>query len=214
MRVGNLPGIRRLPVYLNLLRQLRNDGQSTVSAAALAGMAGLVASVVRKDLEMTGAAGTTGIGFGIDALIDGIESFLGWDNPNDAILVGAGNLGSALLGHRELRGQGLNIITAFDSDPDRVGRTIHGIEVLPMEKLSTLPRRLHIAMAVLTVPSNQAQKVTDALVEAGITRIWSFAADILQVPKGVIVQREDLSAGLAELLVRSEKGRKMTLEEP
>lgn len=203
MRVGNLPGIRRLPIYLNLLKQMRDEGLSTASAAALAARAGLVASVVRKDLEMTGASGTTGIGFAIDALTADIEAFLGWNNPNEAFLVGAGSLGSALLGHQELRGHGLTFIAAFDSDPKKVGRVIHDVEVLPMSKLPSLPGRLHVNLGILTVPPDQAQEVADAMVNAGITRIWSFAPVILQVPDGVTVQREDLSAGLAELLVRA-----------
>lgn len=204
MRIGNLPGIRRLPMYLDLLKKLRNDaGPATVSAVLLAEMAGLVASVVRKDIEMTGAVGTTGIGFDIDALIADIEAFLGWDNANDAILIGAGNLGSALLGHADLRRQGMNIVAAFDVDPARIGRIVHGVEVLPMDKLPSLPRRLHLNLAVLTVSGGRAQEAADLAVEAGITRIWSFAAELLRVPEGVYVQREDLSAGLAELLVRS-----------
>lgn len=203
MRVGNLPGIRRLPIYLNLLRQIKAEGQSTASAAALAARAGLVASVVRKDLEMTGAVGTTGIGFNIDALVADIEAFLGWDNPHDAFLIGAGNLGGALLGHQELSNHGLKFVAAFDADPAKIGHAIHGIEVLPMDKLISLAQRLHPGVVVITVPPGYAQAVTDLVVEAGIRRIWSFAAEILQVPPGTTVQREDLSAGLAELLVRS-----------
>lgn len=202
MRVGNLPGIRRLPIYLNLLRQMRGEGRDTVSAAALAEQAGFVASVVRKDIEMTGAAGTTGIGFNIDILIGDIEAFLGWDNPHDAFLVGAGNLGGALLGHRELAGHGLKFVAAFDADPGKTGRRVHGIEVFPMEKFSDLSRRIRPGVVVLTVPAGRAQGVADLAVAAGIGRIWSFAAEILRVPPHVTVQREDLAAGLAELLVR------------
>lgn len=203
MRVGNLSGIRRLPIYLNLLRAMREDGVEHASAAALADMAGLVASVVRKDLEMTGASGTTGRGFGVATLIADIESFLGWDNPNDAFLVGAGNLGSALLGHRDLRSHGVHFVAAFDTDPAKVGLTIHGVDVLPVEKLVSLGQRMHIRMGILCVPNETAQEAADLLVDGGITRIWSFAPNILKVPKGVTVQREDLSAGLAELLVKS-----------
>lgn len=203
MRVGNLPGIRRLPVYLGLLRTLQEEGMEHVPAATLADMAGLAASVVRKDLEMTGAAGTTGRGFVIAALIDGIETFLGWNNPYDAFLVGAGNLGYALLGHKGLKGNGLRFVAAFDSDPGKVGIVIHGTEVLPMEKLVSLARRMHVRMGVVCVPSESAQEVADLLVEGGITRIWSFASRIVKVPRGVTVQREELSAGLAELLIKS-----------
>ncbi len=205
MRVGNLPGIRRLPMYLNLLRECRTEGMTTVSATALAARAGLVTSVVRKDLEMTGATGTTGIGYGTDDLIAAIQSFLGWGEPLDAFLIGAGSLGSALLGYPELRATGLNFVAAFDPDPRKVGTTVHGIEVLPLDKLENLAARMGIGIAVLTVPSGTAQPMADILVQAGVTRIWSFAGEILQVPDTVTVQRQDLSAGLAELLVKASK---------
>lgn len=207
MRVGNLPGIRRLPIYLTLLRQLRDDGRDTASAAALAERAGLVASVVRKDIEMTGAVGTTGIGFAIDTLIGDIEAFLGWDNPHDAFLVGAGNLGGALLGHQELANHGLKFVAAFDADPSKSGGKVHGIDVFPVEKFAELARRLHPGVVVITVPAGCAQEIADLAVAAGVKRIWSFAAEVLQVPGHITVQREDLTAGLAELLVRATQNR-------
>lgn len=203
MRVGNLPGIRRLPIYLDILRRFQRDSQVTTSSNAIAAAAGVVVSVVRKDIEMTGAAGKTGVGFSIEKLISDIEIFLGWSNPQDAFLVGTGHLGSALLGYNEFRGHGLNIVAAFDVDPNKVGIRVHNVEVLPLSKLVPLAQRMHIGIGVLTVPSHSAQQVADVFVEAGITRIWSFATQILVVPPGVTVQREDLSAGLAELLVRS-----------
>lgn len=203
MRVANLPGIRRLPTYLNILRKLRKEGVEVTSAALIASYADLAVSVVRKDLEMTGAQGTNGKGYLARDLVISIESFLGWDNPYDGVLVGVGKMGSAILGSEEFRRQGLNIVTAFDVDIDKIGRFVHSIEIMPVSKMSSLIERLHIGIGVITVPNNQAQIVADLLVQAGITRIWSFASDILSVPEGVTVQREDLSAGLAELLVRS-----------
>ena len=204
MRVGNLPGIRRLPMYLTLLRHFKDSGQEKVSAAALAGKAGLVTSVVRKDLEMAGAVGTTGIGYETESLITVIEAFLGWDNPYDAFLVGAGNMGTALLCTRQLRDK-LNFVAAFDADPAKVGRAVCGVEVMPMEKLAPLAERMHIGVGVLAVPPGAAQAAADMLVAGGIKRIWSFAPEIIEVPEGVVVQREDLSAGLAVLLVRGGK---------
>lgn len=203
MRIGSLPGIRRLPMYLDILRRFQREGQTTTSSPAIADAAGVVVSVVRKDIEMTGASGKTGVGFSIERLIADIEAFLGWSNPHDAFLAGAGHLGSALLGYSEFHRHGLNIVAAFDVDPNKIGIRVHNIEVLPMNKMVPLARRMHIGIGVIAVPSHSAQQVADLMVEAGITRIWSFAAPILAVPAGVTVQREDLSAGLAELLVRS-----------
>ncbi|MDR1611806.1 MAG: redox-sensing transcriptional repressor Rex [Planctomycetota bacterium] len=203
MRVGNLPGIRRLPLYLDALRHFMRDGVDTISTSALAARTGFVVSVVRKDLEMTGAYGKTGVGFDARELALTIESFLGWDNPNDAFLAGVGSLGSAIINHDEFRSHGLNIVAAFDVDPGRIGWRVHGIEVLPIAKLVDLATRMHITMGVITVPGPQAQAVANLFVEGGINRIWSFATPILDVPDHVTVKREDLSAGLAELLVRS-----------
>ncbi|MDR1490550.1 MAG: redox-sensing transcriptional repressor Rex [Desulfovibrio sp.] len=207
MRVGNLPGIRRLPVYLDILRKLRESGTETVSAHILAVEAGLLVSGVRKDLEMTGATGKTGVGFSIDSLVASIETFLGWDNPYQAFLAGAGNLGSALLGYEGFRNHGLHIVAAFDVNPGVIGRIVHDVKVWPLDELCGLAQRLHVNTGIITVPSSQAQSVADLFVTAGITRIWSFAPEILRVPSNVIVQREDLAAGLAELLVRSARRR-------
>ncbi len=203
MRLGNLPGIRRLPMYLGILRQFQRNGQTAVSSIDIADASGVVVPVVRKDIEMTGASGKTGVGFDTAQLIADIENFLGWNNPLGAFLAGAGHLGSALLGYEALRRHGLDIVAAFDVDPEKIGSRIHSIEVLPLRKMPSLARRMHIATGIITVPSHAAQQVADAMVKAGITRIWSFASTILSVPDGVTVQREDLSAGLAELLVRS-----------
>jgi redox-sensing transcriptional repressor len=205
MRVGNLPGIRRLPVYLDILRNLRNGGVETVSASMIAEAAGLIVPVVRKDIEMTGATGKTGVGFSVEALFADIEAFLGWDNPNAAFLAGVGHLGSALLGYEGFRNHGLYFAAAFDVDSSVVGRRIHDMEVFTLENIVPMARRLHISTGVIAVPSSAAQEVADIFVAAGIIRIWSFARAILNVPDEVTVQREDLAAGLAELLVRSER---------
>lgn len=203
VRVGGLPGIRRLPAYLGVLRHLREEGLETISATSLARRAGHPAAVVKKDIEMTGAAGKTGVGYELDSLVADIESFLGWNNPHEAFLVGMGNLGTALLGYDGFRSHGLDFVAAFDSDPEIVGRTVHGVTVLPLGKLRNLSARMGIRTAVMTVPAPAAQPVADLLVAAGIKRIWSFAPAAVSVPGDVVVQREDLSAGWAELLVRS-----------
>ena len=203
MRVGNLPGIRRLPLYLDVLKRCLLAGEEKTSTSVLSEQTGFVVSVVRKDLEMTGAFGKTGVGFSVCQLIRNIEEFLGWDNPREAFLVGVGSLGSAIINHDEFRSHGLNIVAAFDTDPGKIGWNIHGIEVMPVTKLLDLAHRMHISMGVITVPGPQAQAIANLFVEAGIIRIWSFARPLLSVPDHVTVQREDLSAGLAELLVRA-----------
>lgn len=202
IRIGNLPGIRRLPFYLNILRRLRQEGKDIISAVTLSEESGHPTPVVKKDIEMTGAVGKTGVGYVVDGLIDEIETFLGWNNPYEAVLAGVGNLGSALLGYEGFRRHGMNFVAAFDTDSAKVGDCIHGVEVFPLNKIPDLIGRRQVKTAVLTVPASSAQHIADMLTAAGITRIWSFAPVMLTVPDGVLVQREDLSAGLAELLVK------------
>ncbi|MDR0361742.1 MAG: redox-sensing transcriptional repressor Rex [Planctomycetota bacterium] len=202
VRINSLPGVRRLPFYLNILRRMRNGEPKVISAVTLAEEAGQAVSVVKKDIEMTGAVGKTGVGYDVAALIGDIERFLGWTDPYDAFLAGVGNLGSALLGYGGFKQYGLRFVAAFDADPEKVGEAIHGVEVMPLVKMPELGRRLRVSTAVLAVPAEEAQSVADLFVESGVTRIWSFAPIPLAVPEGVIVQREDLTAGLAELMVR------------
>lgn len=202
VRIGSLPGIRRLPYYLAILRRMHGDDRRVISAVALAEEAGQAVSVVKKDIEMTGAVGKTGVGYEIGQLIADIERFLGWNKPSDAILVGVGNLGSALLGYDGFKRYGLRFVAAFDSDPVKIGRRVHDVEVFSLKKLSSITRRLGIITAALTVPAETAQETVDLLVDSGIASIWSFVPLVLAAPEGVTIQREDLSSGLAELMVK------------
>ncbi|MDR1612771.1 MAG: redox-sensing transcriptional repressor Rex [Planctomycetota bacterium] len=202
VRINSLPGVRRLPFYLNILRRMRNGQPKIISAVALAEEAGQAVSVVKKDIEMTGAVGKTGVGYEVAALIGGIEKFLGWTEPCDAFLLGVGNLGSALLGYGGFRRYGLRFVASFDVDQSKVGSFVHGVEVFPPAKIAELARKLGAKTGVLTVPAEHAQESARIFVDSGMTRIWSFAPIPLTVPDGVIVQREDLTAGLAELMVR------------
>jgi redox-sensing transcriptional repressor len=198
-KMGRLPTIRRLPAYLHLLRRLQADGWASVSGTFLAEQLGLEAIQVRKDLTITGIAGRPRIGFDVPALIAAIEAFLGWDNTTEAVLVGVGHLGSALLGYSEFARHGLSIVAAFDTDPAKVGQTVQGKPVYAMAKLGDLVRRLHIRIGILAVPAEHADDAAAALVDAGVAAIWNFTPTTLTVPGHVIVQHEDLSSGLAVL---------------
>jgi len=132
-------------------------------------------------------------------VIEELERFLGWNNINDAFLVGAGSMGSALLGYRKFEQCGLKIVTAFDLDPSKIGTKIHGKHVLPLEKLPNLARRMHILIGIITVPAAEAQAVADLMVEGGIRAIWNFAPIRLHTPAHVIVHNEDLYCSLATL---------------
>jgi redox-sensing transcriptional repressor len=119
----------------------------------------------------------------------------------DVILVGAGNLGSALMGHQEFRLHGLHIVAAFDKNTQKAGTTIHGVRVFSMDDLETEVHKRGVKVAILTIHSSAAQETVDILVKAGILGIWNFTAVKLKVPESVVVQTEDLSSGYAILCV-------------
>jgi len=192
------PTLRRLPRYLHLARTLLPT-RPVVSSAYLGEKLSLDAIQVRKDLQAAGLVGRPKIGFAVAEVVATLEKLLGWNNVHQAFLVGAGNLGAALIGYPRFKQSGLEILAAFDSDPRKIGRELHGKTVLPMDKLADLVRRMHVLVGVLAVPAEAAQDVAERMVAAGIEAIWNFAPVPLQVPEHVIVQNEDLYAGLATL---------------
>lgn len=203
IKVDKLPTIRRLPEYLRTLRDLECHGKILVSSSQLAEAMNIEPILVRKDLAMTGIEGTPRIGYNVSDVIASIEEFLGWGNsPMDVFLVGAGHLGTAILGYRELREHSHRIVAAFDRDPEKIGKTIHGVRVFKLDKLPDLVMRLDVHLAILTVPPQAAQEAADFLVRAGIQGIWNFTTVNLEVPAGVVTHKEDLMSGLAVLSVK------------
>lgn len=200
-KIPAAPSVRRLPSYLHTIRQLQREGGEYISGTLIAQELNLEPIQVRKDLAITGIIGKPKKGYPVEALINAIERFLGWDSVQDAILVGAGNLGAALMGYQEFQYHGLHLIAAFDRDPQKIGSVIHGVPVLSIDTLDIQVRSLGAKIAILTVPSAFAQKMADILVNAGIEGIWNFTNVKLKVPDKVAVQKEDLSSGYAMLSV-------------
>jgi redox-sensing transcriptional repressor len=200
-KIAAAPSIRRMPSYLHLIRQFRREGAAYISGTLIAQELNLEPIQVRKDLAITGVTGKPKKGYPMDALIGAIEKFLGWDTPRDAVLVGVGNLGAALLGYQEFQRHGLNIMAAFDKDPEKIGGTVYGTPVLPVDAMELQIRNFGVTVAILTVPSPFAQETADTLIGAGIRGIWNFTNVKLKVPDGVAVQKEDLSSGYAMLCV-------------
>lgn len=194
-----LPSIRRYPLYLRLLKEHLDQGDTWLSSTEIARVLNLKPIQVRKDMACTGIEGKPRIGFEIQPLILAIEQLLGWDNATDAVLVGAGNLGSALTGYHGFDQYGLKIVAVFDNNPEKIGTYINGVQVYPMEQMPELVRKMSVRMAVLTVPAQHAQEVGLSLVEAGIQGIWNFSVQTLNLPDHIIVQRTDLAVSFAEL---------------
>jgi len=193
------PTLRRLPAYHRFLKRLETQGRAVVSCTHIAADLALDPTQVRKDLAVTGIVGRPKVGYAVPALIAAIEHFLGWDNTTEAFLVGAGSLGTALLGYEGFREHGLQIVAAFDVDDVKIGQQIHGKRVLPLRKLSSLARRMHVRLGIITTPAGAAQEVADLMVEGGIKGIWNFAPASLKLPAGVIVENMQLSSSLAVL---------------
>jgi redox-sensing transcriptional repressor len=200
-KIPATPSVRRLPSYLHTIRNLQISGSEYISGTLIAQELNLEPIQVRKDLAMTGIIGKPKKGYPTEALIMAIERFLCWSRVQDAVLVGVGNLGSALIGYAEFQFHGLNIMAAFDINPRKIGSAVHGVQVLPADTMELQIRQFGIKMAILTVPSTAAQKTTDTLVKAGIEGIWNFTNVKLKIPPHVVVEKEDLSSGYAMLCV-------------
>lgn len=201
-KVSYAPSVRRLPSYLLLAKQAQDHGDEYISGTLIALELSLEPIQVRKDLSITGIAGKPKRGYPVVPLISAIESYLNWDKRVDAIVVGAGNLGSALSGFPGFKQHGLYIMAGFDADPAKVGSKIHGSPVYPISELAERIPAMNIAVAILTVPSTNAQDVATILVAAGIKAIWNFTNVKLKVPDDVVVQNEDLSSGYAMLSMK------------
>lgn len=190
--------LKRLPVYLSYLRSLPENGTPYISATALANALGMGEVQVRKDLAMVSDGGRPKIGYFRESLIEDINQFLGYDNTTDAILVGAGKLGQALLGYGGFEAYGLNILAAFDVDPVR-SEMQDNKQILHMEELESFCRANQILMGIITVPAQFAQQVCDRLIACGIKAIWNFAPIHLDVPANILVQNENMATSLAVL---------------
>lgn len=195
----SIPTIKRFPSYLRLLRQYEESGHEWVSATKLAEELGLKPIQVRKDMSCTGVEGRPKVGFEIALLIRAITHCLGWDNSTDALVVGAGHLGSALARYEGFESYGLRIVAMFDRDPEKCGQKMGYVEILPLEKLQMFIKENRINIAAIAVPANQAQAVADLLVKCGIKAIWNFAPKDLKIPPGVVLQRTDLATSFAVL---------------
>jgi len=205
--------VRRLSLYLNLLREMCDRGAELVSSAELADGSGTTAAQVRKDLSNFGSFGKRGQGYAVEELKARLESILGLVRPRRVAVVGAGKIGSALLGYRDLTSRGFEIIVAFDIDPDKVGRTVFGVPVLPMNELEHRLAADGIEIVILATPPAVAQEVANRVTSAGVAGILSFAASKLETDGSLAVRWMDVALeleGLSFLISAATNG----VEEP
>ncbi len=193
------PVVRRLSLYLRQLESLHREGCTTISSKQLGESLGLTDAQVRKDLAVFGQFGHPGIGYRVDELIPQVKHILGTDKTWNVLLVGAGNLGRALMAYKGFDAKGFRMVAVFDNDPGKTGRKIGAFVVQGIEELAECVRKQNIRMAILAVPAGVAQEVADRLVGAGVRGLLNFAPVSLTLPPEVAANSVDLAVQLEQL---------------
>lgn len=201
MKSGRVPEatITRLSVYSKHLWRLERKGVETVSSVDIAEGVGVSPAQVRKDLAYFGEFGTRGVGYNVKSLLGYTKKILGLTHQWDLIIVGAGNLGTALCMYREFRNRGFNIVGIFDNDLSKIGKTIDrsmDLVVKPLEEMKDLVDRKGVKIGIIAVPARAAQWIADIMVNSGLKAILNFAPASLSVPEDINVRNMDLSAKL------------------
>ena len=196
----SLATFQRMPRYLKFLKEKQTEGQKYISSVAIADALLLNAALVKKDLSQAIISeGKPKVGYSVSELICDIEEFLGYNNTKDAVLVGAGKLGQALMEYKGFESYGLNIIAGFDVREELIGKEISGKKILHADKLASMIKKLDVKMAVLTIPQDSAQQTADTLIASGIKAIWNFSSCHITVPDNVALKNENMAASLAIL---------------
>jgi len=191
--------IDRLPLYFRTLRLSQVEGIEIISSEELGQRLGITPEQIRKDLASFGQFGKKGVGYYIKELISNVGKILGLDNHWHIAVIGVGHLGWALAHSRNFDSLGFKLVAMFDTDPNKIGQCIKGVEVLSLECLKEVMQEQTIHIGIITVPEFYAQGVADKLVAAGVRGIWNFAPMKINVPDTVRVINEDLSVGLSSL---------------
>lgn len=196
------PTLRRLPWYLSNIKLMKEKGEQYVSSTQISKEINIDASQIAKDLSYVNISGRTRVGYNIDALIEVLESFLGFTNMHKAFLFGVGSLGAALLRDSGLHHFGLEIVAAFDVNPELVGKDLNGIPIFHSDDFEAKMKEYDVNIGVLTVPINIAQEITDKMVDGGIKAVWNFTPFRIRVPENIVVQNTSLYAHLAVMFNR------------
>ncbi|MFC4994554.1 redox-sensing transcriptional repressor Rex [Rubritalea tangerina] len=191
--------IYRISIYSRCLRRLSEKGIETVSSSALASAAGVKPAQLRKDLGYFGQFGTRGLGYPVEVLLTTFREVLGRATLQPVILVGAGNLGRALLRYEGFMKEGFEMLAAFDKNAKNIDTSRVPVPVYPDKEMVPFIQKNNVRMAVLCVPAEYGQQVANTLVEAGVQGILNFSPTILQTPDNVVVTRVDLAMELENL---------------
>jgi redox-sensing transcriptional repressor len=191
--------VRRLSIYLRFLEEFEERGSATVSSEELARRGGTTSAQVRKDLSFFGSFGKRGLGYSVPELLAALREILGLGREWRVIIIGAGKIGAALAQYRGFRQRGFQIIAAYDTNPEKVGRPLEGVQVRDMSRLEPDVAREHPDIAVLAIPSDNAQAVLDRVVKAGIKAVLNFAPVQLHAPADVTVKAVNMAMELEGL---------------
>lgn len=195
-----IQALQRMPYYLHCLEEAKAEGTETISATSIANKLQLNDVLVRKDIgAVASVRGKPKAGFPVDMLIRDIENYMGCNDRKQAVIAGAGSLGTALLRNDEFEEYGLSIAAAFDVRREIIGTKINGIPVYADSELEAFCQSREIRLGIITAPHDSAQKIADMMVRGGIRAIWNFALIKLSVPEGILVQNENLASSLAML---------------
>lgn len=196
--------IKRLTLYHFILNECEEEGLEFISSPRIAQLLNIDNSQVRKDIKFVNHNGKCKIGYNVAELKKSIENTLGFKKNKDAFIIGAGNLGTALIKYDDLKDYGLNVLALFDIDTLKVGMTINAKEVFHLSKLPNLAKRLNVEIAILTVPKSVAQGCADFLINSGIKYIWNFTPRVLKVDKKVKVWNENLIGNFLQFVAQDE----------
>jgi redox-sensing transcriptional repressor len=193
------PAVRRLSLYLRQLEAFKRKDRRTISSKQLGESLGMTDAQVRKDLAYFGQFGHPGIGYRVEELIAQVRKILGTDKTWNVLLVGAGNLGRALIAYRGFDAKGFRMTAVFDADPNKIGKKVSSFVVQPLSELKATIARESIRLAILAVPADAAQPVADQLIAAGVRGILNFAPTSISVPPHIALNAVDLAVQLEQI---------------
>ncbi len=196
------PTLRRLPWYLAYVSLLRRQDIEYVSSTTIAKELNVDSSQIAKDLSFIDIKGKTRIGYEVALLEETLRDFLGFNRMHNAVIVGVGSLGGALMSDRGLDHYGLNIVAGFDVSPKVVGTTIKGIPVYDISDLAAVRRETGAEIGIITVPFDQAQEVADTMIAAGIHALWNFTPYRIRTSSEIVVSNTSIYAHLAVMYNR------------
>ena len=191
------PTIRRLPWYLSYVRMLDNLHVEYVSSTQISKELNVQSSQIAKDLSFLNIRGKTRIGYEVKSLIMELENFLGFNREHDAVVIGTGSLGTALMQDHGLEHYGLKIVAGFDIRPEVIGKRLGGLPVYDINELAAWLREHPVSIAILTVPVENAQEIADLVIASGMTALWNFTPYRIKAPEDVVIANTSIYAHLA-----------------